>query len=356
MSNFNDSKNIETNSVNSENYNNIMDGNIKEYNFIEVCSGGGGLSSGLIKSGLKPLLLNDIDKSSCKTLKLNHPDVKILEGSFEELDYKQYVNKVDLLCGGVPCQSFSYAGKQKGLSDNRGDLIVKFSELINNIKPKMFMIENVKGLMTHNNGETLKFVVNECINKDKLYDIKYKLVKALKHNVPQKRERVIIVGTLSKYNAKYNFPEESDKIVTIKEALKNVPKSEGSKYPEKKIKLFKLIPQGGCWINLPENLQKEYLGKSYESGGGKRGVLRKLSWDEPSLTILCSPAQKNTERCHPEEIRPLTIRETARIQTFDDNYKFYGSISSQYSQIGNAVPVEMARQIGVTIISCLNQL
>ena len=134
------------------------------FNFIEVCSGGGGLSCGLEKSGLKPILLNDIDKNSCKTLKLNHPDVEVFEGSFTAIDYSKYINKCDILCGGVPCQSFSYAGKQKGLNDKRGDLIVKFSEMINIIKPTIFMIENVKGLLTHNKGETIKYVINECLN------------------------------------------------------------------------------------------------------------------------------------------------------------------------------------------------
>ena len=114
-----------------------------------------------------------------------------------------------------------------------------------------------------------------------------------------------------------------------------------------------MIPQGGCWVNLPENLRREYLGNSYNSGGGKRGILYRLSMEKPSLTLLCTPSQKQTERCHPLEERPLTIREYARIQTFDDDYEFAGSINSQYKQIGNAVPVELARQIGVCLINLL---
>lgn len=116
-----------------------------------------------------------------------------------------------------------------------------------------------------------------------------------------------------------------------------------------------MIPQGGCWIDLPKDKQKEYLGKSYKSGGGKRGILRRLSLTEPSLTILCSPTQKQTERCHPTKTRPLTIRETARIQTFSDKYEFVGSIASQYKQIGNAVPVKLAYKLGKSIIKCLDK-
>ena len=115
-----------------------------------------------------------------------------------------------------------------------------------------------------------------------------------------------------------------------------------------------MIPQGGCWVNLPENLQQAYLGNSYNSGGGKRGILYRLSMEKPSLTLLCTPSQKQTERCHPLEERPLTIREYARIQTFDDDYEFMGSLSAQYKQIGNAVPVELAYQLGKSIMNILN--
>ena len=98
------------------------------------------------------------------------------------------------------------------------------------------------------------------------------------------------------------------------------------------------------------------MGNGYYSGGGKRGLLRKLSWSEPCLTILCSPAQKNTERCHPDENRPLTVRESARIQTFSDDYKFSGSMSSQYSQIGNAVPVRLGELLGLELINSLSTM
>jgi DNA (cytosine-5)-methyltransferase 1 len=136
--------------------------------------------------------------------------------------------------------------------------------------------------------------------------------------------------------------------------LINVPISQGAKYTEEKINLFRMIPQGGCWVNLPENLQQAYLGNSFNSGGGKRGILYRLSMEKPSLTLLCTPSQKQTERCHPLEERPLTIREYARIQTFDDDYEFMGSLSAQYKQIGNAVPVELAYQLGKSIMNILN--
>ena len=117
-----------------------------------------------------------------------------------------------------------------------------------------------------------------------------------------------------------------------------------------------LVPPGGCWINLPEDIAKEYMGKSYYSGGGRRGIARRISWDEPCLTLTCSPAQKQTERCHPDETRPFTTREYARIQSFPDDWKFSGSMSQVYKQIGNAVPVKLGKAVGLSIVDYLNKV
>lgn len=322
---------------------------MKDIKFIEVCAGCGGLSQGLIDAGLKPVLLNDIDKNCCETLIKNHEKVKVIKGKMEELDFSKYKNKIDILAGGVPCQSFSQAGKRKGLEDKRGDLIMQFSNLVDTIKPKIFLIENVRGLITHKKGETLKKVIDK-LNKSKNYNVVYQLLNAVDYEVPQKRERIFIVGIKKDIKKEFEFPIKIKNKVLLKDVLKDVPKSECAKYSEEKKKYFKLIPAGGCWVNLPEKMQKIYLGKSYESGGGKRGILRKLSYNEPSLTLLCSPTQKQTERCHPTEIRPLSVREYARIQTFPDTYEFSGSVSSKYKQIGNAVPVKLAKQIGLKLL------
>lgn len=339
----------------------------RKFTFIEVCAGGGGLSAGLIKSGFVPLLLNDNNADCCKTLKHNHPDANVVCGSMDKIDYTPYIGNVDLLTGGVPCQSFSQAGLRKGLDDPRGDLMMKFIEIMNLIKPKTFMIENVKGLITHENGNTIKTII-DALCKSNLYDVSYKCLDASNYGVPQKRERVFIVGVLKSQenisssisafastsaSKQFAFPTELTGKKVLRDILYNVPASNGAKYSEEKIKLFKMIPQGGCWINLPEDLQKQYLGNSYYSGGGKRGILYRLSMEKPSLTLLCTPSQKQTERCHPLEERPLTVREYARVQTFDDDYEFIGSMNSQYKQIGNAVPVELAMHMGKSLIDVL---
>lgn len=316
-------------------------------NFIDICAGCGGLSSGLIKAGFIPLLLNDNNKDCCASLKLNHPNSIIINNSFENIDFNSYMNKCDLLVGGVPCQSFSSIGLRKGLNDNRGNLIFKFIELISIIQPKIFMIENVKGLLSINKGSIFKLIIDE-LNKLSLYQINYKCLNSFNYQVPQKRERVFIVGFLKSLNKIYEFPKEIPEKKLLKDVLLNVPLSNGAKYSNEKIKLFKLLKQGECWINLPIELQKEYLKNSFNSSGGKRGILARLSLEKPSLTLLCSPSQKQTERCHPLEERPLNIREYARIQTFPDNYQFIGSLTSQYKQIGNAVPVELAYHLGLS--------
>ena len=322
------------------------------FKFIEVCAGAGGLSSGFIKSGLVPELLNDVDKNCCKTLEMNHAGVKVICKSMLNLesDLTEYKN-IPLLCGGVPCQSYSQSGLRKGLDDPRGDLLLRFLELVEKLEPKMFLIENVKGLITHNKGETFKTIVTKMESRN--YTISYKVLNSNDYDVPQKRERIIIVG-LNKAFLKtegylFQFPSPMEKRLVLKDVLVDVPLSPCAKYSQIKIDLFKQIGQGKCWTALSLEEQKKYLGKSYESGGGKRGILYRLSMEKPSLTLLCSPSQKQTERCHPLDERPLSIREYARIQTFSDDYEFTGSIASQYKQIGNAVPVMMAYHLGIQI-------
>jgi len=179
--------------------------------------------------------------------------------------------------------------------------------------------------------------------------------------VPQKRERLIIVGIRKDIDLEFCYPQPQKRVYTTSDALKkgelfnsDVPLSPGAKYPKRKKEILDLIPQGGYWRDLPLKLQKEYMQKSFYLGGGKTGIARRISWNEPCLTLTCSPAQKQTERCHPEETRPFSVREYARIQTFPDNWKFQGSINQQYKQIGNAVPVNLAKEIGLSIVAFLN--
>jgi DNA (cytosine-5)-methyltransferase 1 len=174
--------------------------------------------------------------------------------------------------------------------------------------------------------------------------------------VPQKRERLIIIAIRKDQKTSFIFPKEQNYTISLREALANVPASAGQQYPKRKKEILLKVPPGGYWRDLPVTLQKEYMQASYNMGGGKTGMARRLSWDEPSLTLTCSPAQKQTERCHPEETRPLSVREYARIQTFPDDWEFFGSTASQYKQIGNAVPVNLSFHIGRCLAVMLNKL
>lgn len=317
-------------------------------NVLELFAGAGGLALGLEKAGLNHEALIEIDKDCVLTLKRNNPDWNVIQSDVKEIDFSQF--SPDIVAGGFPCQSFSLAGKREGLKDERGLLFFEFLRAIEEIRPKLFLAENVEGLKRHDKGKTLEIMIEEF---EKLgYNVQYKVLNAVEHGVPQKRKRLFIIGTLA--GLEFNYPKKNNKIYTIKDALEDVPESEGTGYSENKRKIMELIPPGGCWVDLPENLQKEYMGKSYYSGGGKRGMARRMSWNEPCLTLTTSPSQKQTERCHPDEVRPFTVREYARIQTFPDEWQFNGGLTSQYKQIGNAVPVKLAECMGKEIIKSFN--
>jgi DNA (cytosine-5)-methyltransferase 1 len=334
---------------------------IQEFKVLELFAGAGGLAVGMEKAGIRCVALNEIDKWACQTLRENRPNWNVLEGDIKSFDFTEYNNQVDIVTGGFPCQAFSYAGKKLGLQDARGTLFYEFARAVKEVNPLICIGENVKGLLSHEKGKTIEGMIS-ILDEIGYNVIPVKVLKAVNYKVPQKRERVILVGIRKDINLKYEYPKPHNKIYNLVDALKkgelydcNVPKSEGSKYPEHKKVVLDLVPQKGYWRNLPLDIQKEYMGKSFYLGGGKTGIARRIGWDEPSLTLTCSPAQKQTERCHPEETRPFTVREYARIQTFPDNWKFMGSVSQQYKQIGNAVPCNLGTEIGYSIIKFLNE-
>lgn len=327
------------------------------YNSIDLFAGAGGTASGLENAGFSHQLLSEIDSAAAATLRINRPEWNVVEGDVADIDFTSYYDTIDLLEGGFPCQAFSYAGKSMGFEDTRGTLFFEFARAVSEVMPKIFVGENVKGLLRHDGGKTLQTMLNTLCrisdSKGRTYKVAYRVVRAQYHDVAQKRERLLLVGVRSDLDTPIIFPKERDYIISLWEAIGNCPESPGQTYPEKKRKILEMVPPGGYWRDLPHEHQKEYLGGSYHLSGGKTGMARRLSWDEPSLTLTCSPAQKQTERCHPEETRPLTVREYARIQSFSDEWKFAGSVSQQYKQIGNAVPANLAFHIGRAVRAML---
>ena len=338
---------------NENNYRILTTSRKSKYSVIELFAGAGGTALGFKNAGLNHVLLNEIDRDACNTLKYNFgKDSNIICDNVKNIDFSKYQD-VDVVQAGFPCQSFSYAGKSKGFEDTRGTLFFEFTRCIKETKPKIAVGENVKGLLKHNNGKTLEIMINSL--KELGYNVEYKVLRAQYLDVPQKRERLIIMAIRKDLNIPFIFPKEKNYFITIGEALANCPVSVGQKYPKRKAEILDMVPQGGCWRDLPIDIQKEYMKASFYQTGGRTGMARRLSLDEPCLTLTCSPAQKQTERCHPTETRPLNIREYARIQTFPDDWKFSGSITSQYKQIGNAVPVNLAFHIGECIVNMINK-
>lgn len=337
---------------------------VRQFNSIELFAGGGGLALGMSLAGFHHVLLNEFDTAACKTLKTNKPEWNVIEGDVRHIDFTPLRGKIDFLSGGFPCQAFSYAGKGAGFNDTRGTLFFELARAVKEIQPKVFMGENVKGLISHENGRTFETI------KNTIAELGYTLVeprvlRAIMYQVPQKRERLILIAIRNDIaqNVEFHWPTPYHEVLTLRDALyksviyeNDVPVSEGAQYPEKKKRVLAMVPQGGDWRNLPEEVAKDYMGGSWLLGGGKTGMARRLSLDEPSLTLTCSPCQKQTERCHPLETRPLSVREYARIQTFPDNWAFQGSMSDKYKQIGNAVPVNLAWAVGRSLIRLFNDI
>lgn len=320
------------------------------YKALETFTGAGGMALGFKNAGLQSKICVEIDRDSVSTLRTNH-SWEVIHSDIRKVDFKPYLGQFDVTAGGFPCQAFSYVGLGKGFEDARGTLFYDFARMVKEVQPKIFVAENVRGLLAHDNGRTLETILSVMDSID--YRVSFSVLRSQFHDVPQKRERLIILGVHKDLDIPFIFPKEKDYTISLGAALENVPKSQGMAYSERKKLIMDLIPEGGYWRDLPEDLKKEYMGKSFYLGGGKTGMARRLSSKEPSLTLTCNPAQKQTERCHPFETRPLSIREYARVQTFPDSWNFAGSVSSQYRQIGNAVPVNLAYHIGRCVIAML---
>lgn len=335
----------------------------KNLKVIELFAGAGGLALGIEQAGFNTIGLVEIDDSASKTLRCNRPNWRVINEDVEKispLDLEDFFEvkkgELDLLSGGAPCQSFSYAGKRLGLQDARGTLFYHYAIFLKKLQPKMFLFENVKGLLSHDNGRTIDNMLD--IFKEQGYFVQKKVLNAWNYGVPQKRERLILIGIRNDLidKTEFNFPIQHTYKPVLRDILLDCPKSEGSRYSESKTKIFELVPPGKYWRDIDKDIAKKYMKSCWNMEGGRTGILRRLSLDEPSLTVLTSPSQKQTDRCHPMEARPFTIRENARCQSFPDDWVFCGSVGQQYKQVGNAVPVKLAYEIAIKIKESLEVL
>lgn len=353
-------------------------------------SGAMGLDIGLEKAGFKTILACEVDKSCRKTISKNKPDIALIGDirnySAAEIRSKAGLgtsDEIDLVIGGPPCQAFSTAGKRMGFEDQRGNVFLNFIELIIDLNPKFAVIENVRGILSaplkhrpheergsgfpplsleEKKGGALLHILS--ILKKGGYEVSFNLYNSANFGTPQKRERVIIIASRDGKKVPYLRPTHSEngefglpKWVTFREAVHGLNRS-GDRhlnFPEKRVKYYKMLGPGQNWRDLPEEVQKEALGKSYYSEGGRTGFLRRLDWEKPSPTLVTHPAMPATDLAHPDEDRPLSIFEYKRIQQFPDEWQIEGTLLEQYRQIGNAVPVGLGKAIGELLINRLRQ-
>ena len=332
---------------------------------IELFAGAGGLALGLEQAGFSHLGLVEFNRDAANTLIKNRPNWNVLCEDIaitaeKDLEHEFGINKyeLDLLSGGAPCQSFSYAGKRLGLQDVRGTMFYHYATFLHKLQPKMFLFENVKGLLSHDKGMTFKTILN--IFEDEGYTTYYKVLNAWNYGVPQKRERLITVGIRNDLVDKchFEFPIEHDYKPVVRDIKLDVapPASECARYSDNKAAVFALVPPGGYWRNIDPTIAKSYMKTCWDMEGGRTGILRRIGLDEPSLAVLTNPGMKQTDRCHPLEVRPFSYRENARFQTFPDDWEFCGKLSERYKQVGNAVPVNLAKEIGLCIKKALEDL
>ena len=350
-------------------------------------SGAMGLDLGIEKAGFEIRLACEIDKFCRQTIALNKPNTALLTdiNNYSALDIRLeaglgHSDEVDLIMGGPPCQAFSTAGNRKGFSDERGNVFLKYLDLCLAIRPKYFVIENVRGLLScpmehrpHEHrgqdypdlredelkGGALNFVINRLENSG--YGYSFNLYNSANFGTPQVRERVIIICSRDGKVPPYLMPTHCDKggyglpkWNTLKRCIAKINTHDHISFPEKRLKYYRMLGPGQNWKNLPLDLQKEAMGKSFFSGGGKTGFLRRLAWDKPSPTLVTHPAMPATDLAHPEEDRPLSVQEYKRIQEFPVTWELAGPIIQQYKQIGNAVPISLGYAVGTLISNLLN--
>ncbi|MBS4032634.1 MAG: DNA cytosine methyltransferase [Clostridiales bacterium] len=360
------------------------------YPTISLFSGAMGLDLGLEAAGLDIKIMQDIDQWCVKTMEANkyrcvHGDIKQLITEDPKCNFLLkpaglYPGEAFAVVGGPPCQPFSTAGNRLGTNDPRGSLFMDFYNVIKVVKPRFFVMENVKGLLSSairhiplkdRNNSTLApdempgsvfNIIKETFNSLG-YKLVYGILDAAHYGVPQFRERLVIIGSRDQEDIFLPMPthyqlhqDPSYRWCTLRDAIGDLEDDPGpvATFSADRLKLLKMVPMGGNWRNLPPELISQAMGGAYKSGGGKVGFYRRLDYEQPCPTLVTSPVQKATMLCHPTKDRPLSVREYARIQQFPDNWEFVGKVTDCYRQIGNAVPIGLGKAVGQVLIAVAN--
>ncbi len=338
-------------------------------------SGAMGLDIGMKNGGIKALLACEFNKYCRMTISQNEPNMALI-GDINKYEPDEILKlakvpegrKVDVIFGGPPCQAFSTAGARRALDDERGNVFLRYVEVVEKIRPTYVVIENVRGLLSapypYKDIEQPIKGGALCVILDRLkeagYTISFELYNAANYGAPQIRERVVMIGKLGNEKVSYLTPTNDEngeynlpKWRTLYDAIHDIENQEQHyvEFPENRLKFYRMLKEGQYWKHLPEEAQKEAMGAKLKLGGGKTGFYRRLSFTKPSPTLVTDPTMPATDLGHPNEDRPLSVEEYARIQEFPDDWMICGPIKEQYKQIGNAVPIKLGEAIARIIIS-----
>jgi len=357
---------------------------------VSLFSGAMGLDLGLEEAGLRIALALECNKSAVETIKQNRPDLPLIPKKVEDVTTAEMLDKAGLeaggsfvVSGGPSCQAFSTAGQRASLEDPRGGLFREFVRVVDEAKPRFFVMENVRGLLSaavkhrplnkrgpgfeplspdEELGSALKVVVDELRSLN--YYVVFDVVNAADYGVPQDRQRLVFIGSRDGEDIHLPKPTHAEggagglkPWVTLEEAFAEEGEYDGDFYnlsPAKR-KYLALVPEGGNWRSLPKEMQAEALGRAHVSWGGRSGFYRRLAWKKPSPTLNTRPDSKATSLCHPTELRPLSVGEYARIQQFPPGWRFQGSVREKYCQVGNAVPLGLGKAIGRALLDVVQR-
>lgn len=370
-----------------------------------------GLDLGLEATGrFKTIACIEKEPAFCETIRRNleagrlPPDLRVLQADLSQLDPASTLERlgidpdsIDVIVGGPPCQSFSTAGRRGTTQDPRGTLLWDFLRFVSYVEPKFFLMENVRGLISaalkhrpiaerpekgglplseeEQPGSVVRLFAKDLAEVDGGYHLDIFEVNAVNYGAPQLRERALFIGNkfgrLVDFPAPTHGPVESSEVQTslfdtpslkpwrtLGDALAGLkdPAPQIMDFSPRKKGFLAMVPEGSNWRSLPEEIQKESMGRAWYAKGGRSGWWRRLTFDLPCPTLVTMPNHASTALCHPVETRALSIREYARIQEFPDGWEFSGTLVQQYAQLGNAVPTRLGQVAGEVIANALDQI
>lgn len=321
---------------------------------ISLFSGCGGLDLGFERAGFEIPVANEYDKSIWETFKINHPNTKLIQADIRNIDAKEFPSDVDGIIGGPPCQSWSEAGSLRGIDDSRGKLFYDYIRILRQVKPKFFLAENVPGMLANRHSEAVTNIIS--LFEDSGYDVSVTLVNAKNYGVAEERKRVFYIGFRKDLHIKFAFPkgstEDDDRKITLRDVIWDLKDN--------------AVPSGDKNRHNPNAVNNhEYFVGAFSPIFMSRNRVK--GWDEQAFTVQASGRQCQLHPQAPKMIhvglnryeyvcgyehlyRRMTVREIARIQGFPDSFKFiYDSVNDGYKMVGNAVPVNLAYEIALSI-------